>query len=237
MSRQAAWATSTWVDRWSESRWASTIPVHFCNRVKCGAGDWACTDSSDTATPRTLATMSRRAAPGTWMSVAMWSRSRRETAIRVSCSQAARCVAGATGSTARWGLASTEFVGNDEVPSSTDVVQLGGLATSVEAGGDHTCAILEDGRVRCWGYGGSGALGYGNTNTVGDNEHPGDVLALGLSGACAQVTAGHQHTCALFVEGVRCWGDNAYGQLGLPGVTVLGDNEPAGQGGVVSITP
>jgi alpha-tubulin suppressor-like RCC1 family protein len=49
------------------------------------------------------------------------------------------------------------------------------------AGGFHTCALLDDGNLRCWGYNFYGQLGYGNTNTIGDDETPasaGNVPAL-----------------------------------------------------------
>jgi alpha-tubulin suppressor-like RCC1 family protein len=44
---------------------------------------------------------------------------------------------------------------------------LGGfeLRPDLMAGGeDHSCAIKDDGTVRCWGKGANGRLGYGNTN-------------------------------------------------------------------------
>ena len=58
-------------------------------------------------------------------------------------------------------------------------VQVDGVAVQVAAGDFHTCALLETGAVRCWEYGANGQLGYGNVNTIGDNEPPssaGDVL-------------------------------------------------------------
>ena len=48
----------------------------------------------------------------------------------------------------------------------------------VSAGGSHTDARLENGSLRCWGADGSGQLGYGNTDSIGDTELPftaGDV--------------------------------------------------------------
>ena len=55
------------------------------------------------------------------------------------------------------------------------------------AGARFSCARLDTGRVRCWGRGSDGALGYGNPNDVGDNETPASVgpvdLGAGTNGA------------------------------------------------------
>ena len=45
---------------------------------------------------------------------------------------------------------------------------LGSRAVQVVAGGTHTCALLEGGRVRCWGDGEYGQLGTGGTLDVLD---------------------------------------------------------------------
>lgn len=54
----------------------------------------------------------------------------------------------------------------------------GAPAVQITAGRAHVCALLADSALRCWGYNGSGSLGYGNTIDIGDDEPPasaGDV--------------------------------------------------------------
>jgi len=54
-------------------------------------------------------------------------------------------------------------------------------AGRLDAGGHFSCALLDDSSVRCWGFSGSGQLGYGNTNTIGDDETPGSVGPVNLA--------------------------------------------------------
>ena len=85
----------------------------------------------------------------------------------------------------------------------------GRTAVAITAGGYHTCAILDNGTVRCWGDGGTGQLGYGNNKDIGDNEKPGSVgpVDLGAGRKADRDRAGYSHTCALLDNGkVRCWG-------------------------------
>ncbi|MDQ6776796.1 MAG: chromosome condensation regulator, partial [Actinomycetota bacterium] len=74
------------------------------------------------------------------------------------------------GADGRLGYGNTANVGATETPGSVGPVNLGPghTAKAISAGGGHTCAILDDGSVRCWGFGYSGQLGDGGKSTLGD---------------------------------------------------------------------
>ncbi|MDQ6607415.1 MAG: hypothetical protein M3Z06_12815 [Actinomycetota bacterium] len=114
------------------------------------------------------------------------------------------------------------------VPARLGRVNLGAgrTAKAISAGGAHTCAILDDGSVRCWGNGIYGQLGYGNTNTLGDDEAPGSVrpVNLGPGRVAVAISASTYHTCAILDDGgVRCWGSGADGLLGYGNTNNAGD--------------
>ncbi len=101
------------------------------------------------------------------------------------------------------------------------------------AGARFSCARLDTGRVRCWGIGDHGALGYGNTTDVGDNETPGSVgpVDLGAGRTARAIAAGFYHACAILDQGqVRCWGTGR-GRLGYGNENDIGDNETPGSVG------
>jgi len=96
-------------------------------------------------------------------------------------------------------------------PMSTLPVSVSGLSNviAIATGGYHTCAVLGDKTVRCWGQGTDGQLGDGlATNSASP------VTVTGLSDAIG-IAAGTYHTCALRTGGaISCWGDNSYFQTG-----------------------
>ena len=68
------------------------------------------------------------------------------------------------GSVACWGYGYWWAIGDGSTtdtstPTLTDSFGVGRTAVAISAGMDHTCAILDNGSVACWGGGGSGQLG------------------------------------------------------------------------------
>lgn len=89
------------------------------------------------------------------------------------------------------------------VPGLSGVVQLSLSYT-------HSCALLNDDTVKCWGGKSNGQLGYGSAGT----ESLTPTKVPGLTNVAA-VTTGTAHTCVRLKDGsVRCWGWNVLGQLG-----------------------
>jgi cysteine-rich repeat protein len=140
-----------------------------------------------------------------------------------------RCF-GQNGSFGTCGYGTTEYsFGDDEHPVVEGPIQLGAAAIDIDGHGDHACAVLEDGNVRCWGFNEHGALGLGHLDVVGDDEHPSDVPALSFAEPVVEVQTGLRHTCAISESGsVKCWGLNVNGELGLGHADNVDDVDAAG---------
>ena len=130
-------------------------------------------------------------------------RSRPGPTTRVRCSPAATSSAGVTGSTASSATVARPLATppwkcrESAAPSRSRPAEM------------HTCAVLSNGHVACWGYGGLGQLGNGH-----EESHDTPVEVQGISSA-NQVAAGDNHSCAVLSSGhVECWGEGSYGQLG-----------------------
>jgi alpha-tubulin suppressor-like RCC1 family protein len=113
---------------------------------------------------------------------------------------------------------------------------LGQSAIAVAAGRDHTCALLADGGVACWGQNDAGQLGLGDSHPRGRDDAAFTRVDLGGRFATT-VTTGRSHTCALLDDGmVACWGANESGQLGLGDTRNRGDR-PGQMGKALSRVP
>ena len=134
------------------------------------------------------------------------------------------------GTSGKLGYGNTDHVGDDELPADVGFVSLGGPATALCAGTDHTCALLASGAVRCWGSNENWQLGLPGATFVGDDELPSSVPAVDVGGTVVELACGREHTCARLSTGaVRCWGD--WMALGYGYDLIVGDDEtPAAAG-------
>jgi alpha-tubulin suppressor-like RCC1 family protein len=102
----------------------------------------------------------------------------------------------------------SEGVGPDAGVYVSKVSRVLNGATQVAAGGAHSCALLLDGSVQCWGRAAEGQID-GRTDRMTVDQQ----VNAGVAGA-SQIAAGALHSCAVVAEGVICWGSGQYGQCG-----------------------
>jgi alpha-tubulin suppressor-like RCC1 family protein len=122
-------------------------------------------------------------------------------------------------------------------------VGTGRTVKQIAVGSGHTCALLDNEQVKCWG-GGDGAfsrgeLGYGDTRTrgyiagqMGDNL---PFVDFGAGRTVKAIAGGADNTCVLLDRGqVKCWGDNSIGEAGVEDLEDRGD-EPGEMGDALPV--
>ena len=77
--------------------------------------------------------------------------------------------------------------------------------------GLHSCSILDNGSLMCWGLNNRGQVGDGTTT----DAHTPQLVDLGSGAIVTEVANGYRHTCATLENGsLYCWGQNSEGELG-----------------------
>lgn len=131
----------------------------------------------------------------------------------VTVGDAHSCALTTDGGVKCWGANYDKQLGDGSGDNHLTPVLVSGLTSGVKdiaARTDHSCAITMNGGLKCWGNNLNGQLGDGSTAT---RFTPVDVS--GLSSGVKAIALGRTHTCALTdTGGVKCWGNNTYGQIG-----------------------
>ncbi len=133
--------------------------------------------------------------------------------LSVNAGYSSSCAITATGGVKCWGANDFGQLGdgsNDRHSTPVDVTGLSDKASSIDVGTFHTCALLSNGAIQCWGKNASGQLGNG---TLNDSSIP--VSVVDLTSSAVSISAGESHSCSLLSAGnIECWGENGFGQLG-----------------------
>ncbi|MBT9557401.1 MAG: hypothetical protein IV100_15280 [Myxococcales bacterium] len=182
---------------------------HVCVRLsdgtlRCwGDNDAAQSGESASATPSALTTID--SIPG---------------AFHAAAGAAHTCAVQASGTVSCFGANTSGQLGNGNAGASIatpGAVLLPKATRQAALGGAHSCALLVDGSVSCWGENADGQLGTGAAAGSPETLSPATV---GLLGPALHVGSGGAHTCAVVggpASGLYCWGDNSAGQLGIAG--------------------
>ncbi len=140
-----------------------------------------------------------------------------EKAIAIATGAQHTCAQLQSGSVRCWGRNDYGQIGDGTTsvfsegrPTPRQVVGLERDVVAIAtANGEHTCALLRNGIVKCWGWNNFGQLGDGSTQ-----DGPVPVAVVGLQGKVQMLAVGELHTCALLEGKVKCWGYNRHGPLG-----------------------
>ena len=157
-------------------------------------------------------TTSGRSTPVASMSIDGSESSKSATVVSVGHTNS--CAVMESGAVTCWGLASSGAFGNSSlkgnVLTATPVQGITGLtpssrAVSITTSQYHSCALMADGSVKCWGYSVWGQVGVGGTTSS-------PIIPRGLNAASANkrvksISSSAYHTCVLQASNdVDCWG-------------------------------
>jgi alpha-tubulin suppressor-like RCC1 family protein len=86
---------------------------------------------------------------------------------------------------------------------------------AIATGHEHTCALMSNGGVKCWGFNGTNQLGVSTGKSIYTYK---PLYVRGLTSGAKAVVASYQHSCAITSRGgVKCWGANFNGEIGNGG--------------------
>lgn len=178
--------------------------------------------------------------------------------VQVTAGTSNSCALFDNGTVRCWALQDPDSAGTEDItigpdgivlPGGVGDVELGGQrALQISTGSGHTCAVLADGRLRCWGrpltsesltFGGLSinqvsvagvgacAVLQGGILRCWGSDNPGPNQNINTGGEVVAVSVGTRKACAVLAGGaLRCWGTNQDGQLGLGHTRDIAFNAP-----------
>ncbi|MEI8159247.1 MAG: hypothetical protein WCH60_20490, partial [Burkholderiales bacterium] len=159
-------------------------------------------------------------------------------ATSVSAGNVHTCAVLRSGEVQCWGSNNSGALGADwgsgvtQLLSSTSPLLVSGIsnAKTISVGQSHTCVVLGDASVRCWGENINGQLG-----SVTSTYYSFSPVAVGGISNAVAVSTGVNRSCALLTAGgVVCWGDYDYGTGSM--VNMVNNSAPVAIGGINSAT-
>ena len=151
-------------------------------------------------------------------------------AVSVSADHSHTCELRDNGTVRCWGRNLFGELGNGTVASSLTPVEVAGLTgvSAITTGGDFSCALLNDGTVKWWGYDYATGVGDRYSSSLIPIQVP------GLTGVTS-ISSGSSHSCAVLEDRtVQCWGENVYGPTESNVITATPE-QIAGLGEVIAV--
>lgn len=88
-------------------------------------------------------------------------------------------------------------------------------ARELSLGAEHSCALLENGTLQCWGSNRYAQLAMAADGGLAGAVRSPTPVTIPVTGTAANVSAGFYHTCIRRTDGsVQCWGYNSHAQIG-----------------------
>ena len=131
--------------------------------------------------------------------------------VQMSVGHEHTCAVTSAGTVKCWGTNTFGEVGdgtdNWRVKLPTDIAGLTDVA-KVVAGDRTSCAVMNDGSMKCWGTREWGSIGDGKKDDFDGARSP--VAVANVGGVATDVTTNQGFACGLIGGGVKCWGETPY---------------------------
>jgi len=113
------------------------------------------------------------------------------------------------------------------IPTSSPTIYIPKDCHSRFSFNQHNCILTSSSQLKCWGNGGNGRLGYGDTSTRGNgaNQMSDYLPFVNVNSNVQSIHAGNAHNCVHLSPSfdVKCWGEASNGQLGYGDIQHRGD--------------